>query len=255
MPDAGSRGRSFEPRGIALQVAIAVLAAVAYFLVRGAMDTADAQAVRNAERIVALEQHLGFFWEPAWQSWIADSHTLITLFNWIYIYGHWPVIAGVALWLALRHPAHYRLTWNAFLISGAIGLVIFLTFPTAPPRLTDHDVIDTVTEYSNAYRVLQPPGFTNQYAAVPSLHFGWNLLIGLAIIRCVRPMPLRALGVLLPVAMFFAIVLTANHWIFDAIAGAAVAMAGLGIALIIANRDRLRSACRQRSGQEQPSGV
>lgn len=249
------RNGHFDPRGIAVQALVMGLAAAAYFLVRGAMETAESQALRNAERIISLERTLGFFWEPTWQSWIEGSDLLVTLVNWVYIYGHWPVILAVAFWLAWFHPAQYRLMRNAFLISGAIGLVIFLAFPTAPPRLTDLDVVDTVTERSNAYRVLQPPGFTNQYAAVPSLHFGWNLLIGISVFRCAHAWPVRTFGVVLPIAMFFAIVLTANHWIFDAIAGAAVALAGLGIAYGFANRARLRQVIARRGRQEQPTGV
>jgi membrane-associated phospholipid phosphatase len=107
---------------------------------------------------------------------------------------------------------------------------IFITFPTAPPRLTDLEVVDTVTEYTSAYRLLQPPALTNPYAAVPSLHFGWNLLIGIAYIKQGPNLGVKAIGVMLPIAMFFAIVLTANHWILDAVAGAIVALAGLAIA-------------------------
>lgn len=249
-PDGGAdRHLALSPRGIAVQAAVLVAAAACYFLIRGAMETAEDKALQNADRIVSLEKLFGFFWEPTWQSWITGSDILITLVNWIYIYGHWPVIAVVAVWLAIAHPARYRTTRNAFLISGSIGMVIFLTFPTAPPRLTDMGFIDTVTEHSNAYRVLQPPGFTNQYAAVPSLHFGWNLLIGLAIWQCARHPIVRSLGILLPVAMFLAVVLTANHWIFDAVAGATVALAGLTLArLHLPLRPRMPGTWPRRRG-------
>jgi membrane-associated phospholipid phosphatase len=116
---------------------------------------------------------------------------------------------------------------NALLISGAIGLVIFATFPVAPPRLTDLAVVDTVTLHSNAYRVLQPPAFVNQYAAMPSLHFGWDLLIGLALIRTATSRPMRLLGWIMPVLMAVAVILTANHYILDVFAGGAVALTGL----------------------------
>jgi PAP2 superfamily/Glycerophosphoryl diester phosphodiesterase family len=143
-------------------------------------------AARTADCLGDMRPH----WEPALQDLTLRSNSLVTVANWIYIWGHWPVIIAVGAWLWLRRPSTYYLVRNAFLISGAIGLVIFATFPVAPPRLTDLSVVDTVTLHSNAYRVLQPPAFVNQYASVPSLHFGWDLLIGLALIHTASSRPL-----------------------------------------------------------------
>lgn len=212
------------------QAVIMVAAGLAYFAVRGAMNSEYELALRNADRVIELEKTLGFFWEPTWQAAIEGNDVLVTVFNWGYLYLHWPVIITSAIWFALWRRDEYHVTRDAFLISGAIGLVIFLTFPVAPPRLTDLDVVDTVTEYTSAYRLFQPPALTNPYAAVPSLHFGWNLLVGIAYFRSGPNKAVKALGVFLPVAMFFAIVMTANHYIFDAISGAAVALLGLAVA-------------------------
>lgn len=215
---------------IARESVLLIGAVFAYFAVRAVTEGSQNQALRNAERVMSLERSLGFFWEPTWQAAIESSHLMVSLANWAYIYGHWPVITVVAIWLAASRPGTYRLMRNAFLVSGAIGLVIFVSFPTAPPRLTELEITDTVTLYSNAYRVLQPPSMVNQYAAVPSLHFGWNLLIGLAVVHVATNWPARLFGLVMPVVMFLAIVLTGNHFIFDGIAGAAVALTGLGIA-------------------------
>jgi hypothetical protein len=116
------------------------------------------------------------------------------------------------------------------LVSGIIGVCIFVLFPVAPPRLAELGLVDTVTLHSHAYRVLQPPTFVNQYAAVPSLHVGWNLLIGIFIYRCASRPAVRALGILSPVAMTAAVVLTANHYLVDAVLGAVVALTGLAVA-------------------------
>lgn len=96
------------------------------------------------------------------------------LSNWVYIYGHWPVIGITLVWLFLRAPDDYRLLRNAMFVSGAIGLVLFALFPVSPPRFGVLELVDTVTERSDSYRALQPPGLINRYAAFPSLHFGWN---------------------------------------------------------------------------------
>jgi membrane-associated phospholipid phosphatase len=116
------------------------------------------------------------------------------------------------------------------LLSGVIGLVIFASFPVAPPRLAEPGVVvDTVTLHSHAYRVLQPAAFTNPYAAMPSLHVGWNLLVGITLARTSRSRAVRLFGWLMPVAMVLAVVLTANHYLLDAVCGALIALGSLSI--------------------------
>jgi membrane-associated phospholipid phosphatase len=100
-------------------------------------------------------------------------------------------------------------------------------------------LVDTVTLHSNSYRLLQPPAFVNQYAAVPSLHFGWNLLIGIALFTQSSRLVPKAFGAIVPLMMASAIVLTANHYVFDAVAGAVVALAGLAVAYMLQRRRRL----------------
>ena len=143
---------------------------------------------------------------------------------------HWPVIGLIAIGLYRSRPDSYRLFRNAFLISGAIGLAIFMTLPTAPPRLAGMGLVDTVVQSSNFYHLLQPPEMINQYAAFPSLHFGWNLLNGIALIVESPHRLLRLAGAALPLAMLLAVVLTANHYAIDAFAGAVVALIGLALA-------------------------
>jgi membrane-associated phospholipid phosphatase len=90
-----------------------------------------------------------------------------------------------------------------------------------------------VTSYSHAYRALQPPALMDRYAALPSLHFGWDLLVGLTLARFHTRVAVRVLGALMPIAMALAVVLTANHYILDVVVGGIVAMAGLGIAILL----------------------
>lgn len=215
---------------IGREVAIALFAFFVYFGVRGLTEARVDRAVSNGEAILRFERWLGIAWESSWQDAILQHDWLVTLFNWIYMFGHWPVIAVTAFWLVYTQPRHYRLIRNAFLVSGAIGLVIFALFPAAPPRLLEAGLVDTVTERSRSYRVLQPPVFVNQYAAMPSLHFGWNLLIGIALVLYAKPLVVRVIGVILPIAMFASVVLTANHYIVDPLAGGIVALFGLWVA-------------------------
>jgi PAP2 superfamily len=125
-------------------------------------------------------------------------------------------------------------------------MVVFALYPAAPPRLVPNlGLVDTVTLRSHVYRVLQPPALADLYASMPSPHFGWNLLVGIAVVRHARTLLGRLVGVILPAAMFSAIVLTANRFIVDGVAGGCVGLAGLGVAVAFARR---RAAHRSADG-------
>ena len=121
------------------------------------------------------------------------------------------------------------------MLSGLIGLVIFAVFPVIPPRLTNLPLVDTVTRDDPGYRQILPPWLVNQYAAMPSFHAGWNLLVGIVVFSATRNPLLRALAVLVPAAMMVSAVVTVNHYILDIVAGSAIAL-GCLIA-----RDRLHA--------------
>jgi hypothetical protein len=96
--------------------------------------------------------------------------------------------------------------------------------------LTGAGLTDTVRSYSHAYRVLQPPSLVDLYAALPRLHLGWDLLVGLTLARFHPRVLARIVGALMPIAMALAVVVTANHYVLDVIVGGLVAMTGLVIA-------------------------
>jgi hypothetical protein len=139
----------------------------------------------------------------------------------------------LAVWLYFWHRPQYLLMRNAFLLSGAIALVIYVNFPTAPPRLLPphFGIVDTVFNQYGQERPFTPSFFVNQYAAMPSMHFGWNMLVGIALWLSTRNPFLRALAVLMPLGMFTDIILTANHYLLDPILAIPVVALGLGITL------------------------
>ncbi len=207
------------------------LAAYLYFFLRGLIHARESEAMANADWLVSLERSLGIFHEERLQALILDHHWAVTLVNWVYIYGHWPVVVGTLLWLFVRHREMFPVFRSAMLISGAMGFVFFFFLPMAPPRfLVDLGFVDTVTMYSSSYRVLQPPSLTNQFAAMPSLHVGWNLLMGIAIVSMATHRGWKVFGALMPVAMYLATILTANHYFLDGVVGSALALVGLGLA-------------------------
>jgi len=228
-PKAVESSRSFA-FGIATQFALVFAAALAYFGVRGLTEGSEATAVDHAQSLLGMERWLNVDIEAGLQSLVIDHRWIVTLANWVYIWGHWPVITATFIWLYRKHRPDYFLLRNAMFISGAIGLVIFALLPVAPPRLLPSGYVDTVTNLSTSYRVLQPPQLINEFAAVPSLHVGWNLLVGLMIFRAAKRSKFRYLGFASPVFMATAVVLTANHYVTDVLVGMIVALAGLAIA-------------------------
>jgi hypothetical protein len=213
------------------QAGLVALLVYAYFRIRNLTEGARDVAVDHARDLVAVEQHLGIDVEHAMQAPVTTWGSLEAFANWIYIWGHWPVIVATMVWLSWRHRRVFLRLRDAMVISGALGMVVFVTYPVAPPRLVSLGLVDTVTENSSAYRVLQPPAFTNQYAAMPSLHAGWDLLVGIAIVTAATTVVLRIVGFLMPVLMMVAVVATANHFVIDVVAGVALVLVGYYLAL------------------------
>ena len=226
------------------EMVVVVSAFLVYFLIRGLVVGRAGEAMVRGFNVIELEQQLHIYWELEMQSWILDHFWLIKVMNGIYFWGHMPVVILSALWLYVGHRAAYRLARNAFLASGAIGVVIYWAFPVAPPRLIPFSgFIDTMAAFDRVgYNAQETKAFVNEFAAIPSLHFGWSLLLGLIVAYEGKRPLFWFFGALWPIAMFFSVVMTGNHFIVDAVAGGIVSFAGLGIAWLIERRRRAAQA-------------
>ncbi len=226
--------RRYKPH--LLEMSLIAGAYLVYLVTRGlAFPDVEATALSNAEKVVSLEINLGIFWEPGWQAWALDNaRPLVTALNWVYIGTYWPIIflLGLLVYLTNRRVYyHYR---NVFLVGFAIALAVFTLFPLASPFLASP--IDEVDRLINTIQEFGPsfygsPGmapFYNTYAAMPSLHFTWTAVLGVLLVRRMRGV-LKSLGVVYPALTFFAIIITGNHFIVDAIAGGALAVVSLGL--------------------------
>ena len=98
--------------------------------------------------------------------------------------------------------------------------------------------LDTVTQGASGYRQILPPSLVNQYAAMPSFHAGWNLAVGIVVFRACRHLALRLFAVLMPAAMAFAVVATANHFVVDVVVGATLVLLALWVALTMFRTQR-----------------
>lgn len=202
---------------------------VVYFLLRGIRPDQSDDSVARSLHLIRFEQRLGVFQEVTWQHAFIGHEWLMNVANWVYAWGHYPVLLAIALWLVVKDPLRFRFVRNVMFLSAFLGVVTYWMLPAAPPRLMaahgyDFGFIDTVHGAASGVNYFQPGPFVNDYAALPSFHFGWILLATLAIWVNTSRKSVRAAAVGMSVVMFWAITVTGNHYFFDMAFGAAIVL-------------------------------
>jgi hypothetical protein len=223
------------------QILIVVLAFQAYEAVRRLLDPDWGAAMANARRVVGLERvaHLG--WERMLQDWFLQLPELVRAMNVFYFVGHFVLTGVFFVWLYHRSRDGFRLYRDAFLAATVIALVIHWRFPTAPPRLADVGLVDTLRQLSNIdIGSDATSSYYNPVAAIPSLHAGFALGVGIGLVRYARSRFWRLAGWIYPVVVVLTIVVTGNHFLLDAVAGMAVLVVGLAIAASMRVRGCIR---------------
>ncbi|MER8222167.1 phosphatase PAP2 family protein [Streptomyces sp. NPDC094143] len=187
------------------------------------------EAFANAHRVWDVERAVRLPGEGAVQSLLLHGDGLVHVANTYYATVHFPATAAFLVWLYLRRPAHYVWARRVLAALTAAALVLHLLFPLAPPRmLTAAGLVDTARVYGpSVYGDPANDSLSNQFAAMPSLHFGWALMAAIGLIVATRSR-LRWLWLLHPTLTLLVIVGTANHYWLDAI----VAGALLGLVLV-----------------------
>jgi hypothetical protein len=227
---------------------IASLAALygVYEVVRGFGGENWQAALANTSDIVALERRLNLYGELAVQEWAHGIAGLAPLLGFAYIALH---LAGTALALVWVHRARreaFPLVRTTLIAATALALVGYLVYPAAPPRLANLGFADTVSTSAGLDLSSDLLGsLYNPIAAVPSLHFGYALIVGVALAALTRNRVARTAGALYPAAMLFIIVATGNHFLFDAAAGAVVTIAGWLVARRLVGARPARSPGRR----------
>jgi hypothetical protein len=219
-------------RDAARQVALWALIYTLYETVRGVTEGKAAIAFANGQAVIDIERATGTYFEATVQSWFIDHRWLMDVFNWGYMNVHFVVTTAFLAWLYLRRNASFYFVRNMFMAAMGMALVIHVLLPTAPPRMfAGEGFVDTIQKFGH---VNQDSGainaLVNSYAAVPSMHCGFALMVGITAFALSRRRVFKLLWACYPLLVLFLVVVTANHFWLDGLAGAAVA----GLAALVA---------------------
>ena len=221
--------------------------------------TKTAGAVDRAHTLYRFEQAIGLPSELTLQN--AFLHNGVVMRFLAVYYGgiHVPALGLLLVWLFWRHRDRYgRIRWTlALSIAGCLAIQ---TIPVAPPRfLPELGFVDAGLMYHLSVYGAGGSGISNELAAMPSLHVGWAVLVGVVAVT-VSSSRWRWLSLAHPVLTVIAVVATANHWWLDGVVAAmilAVAYAVVRVAEIAVARvcSGWRAAPADTSPAVTPAGV
>jgi hypothetical protein len=195
-----------------------------YRLVRGQVFAQSAAAFEHARAIVDAERALHVFVEPSLQSWAIGTGWVDDLGAWMYLNTHFVVTTCTLAYVYLFRNEHFYFVRNMFMVAMGLALVGYVAYPTAPPRmLPGLGFADSVGDFTGVSSDAPVNALFNPYAAVPSMHVGFALMLAVPMIRMARLRWARAVWTAYPPVVTFVVVVTANHWVLDAAAGVAVA--------------------------------
>lgn len=229
------------------ELLIAAVFYLVYSFIRntqGSASVSEAEALANALQVIRIEKVLGLYHEEAVQQAFLGWRAFIEFWNLFYGTFHFVVTVGALVLLFRQSPRRYRRWRNTLAATTALALIGFALYPLMPPRLlpSSYGFVDTLRVFGSPWSFDSGAmnKISNQFAAMPSLHFGWSVWCACVLAPAVRHLWAKVLAVLYPVATLFAIVVTANHFWLDAVGG--IAALGLGALIGFALADRLERA-------------
>jgi hypothetical protein len=211
----------------------------------GSATVGPEYAYDNARHVIDLERHLGLYFEENFQD-LFLSHKLFLQF-WNVFYGsfHFWVTGFAMIYTFRKFPERYSLWRNTIVAATLLALIGFAFFPLMPPRLLDscgefggcvsYGFVDTLARFGGLWSFDSGTmeQISNQYAAMPSLHFAWSLWTFLVLYRHLPWRSARIAIAIYPWLTLFAIVVTANHYWIDAVGGVVVLGGGYLVALLL----------------------
>lgn len=198
------------------------------------------EAFEHARDVLHFERHLGILREDRIQDLLLDNVTLVKLLNRYYAMVHFPATVAFIALVYVRTPDLYRRIRFVFVSVTAVGLATQILYPLAPPRMMA-GFVDTIARWGPAiYSRSDVASVANQYAAMPSLHVGWSLIVAYGLWQ-MTDAKWRWIGVAHAAITSFAVVATANHYWVDG-------LVALGMVVLA-----VRIVDRRRGGREAPA--
>jgi hypothetical protein len=219
-----------EPHSLRVEVAGLVVLYGLYETTRGLVAGDAAGAVHHARLVASLERSLHIFVEGDVQHAAMRLPGLVGTLGVVYLTLHLAVTAACLLWLHRRRPAAFAEARTALVVASGLALVGYLAFPTAPPRLAQLGITDTISGGHVDLNHGLVSSLYNPFAAVPSVHITYAVIVGMSIARFAGRCAVRILGALYPALVLLVIIATGNHFLVDAGAGLAVAVVALAVA-------------------------
>jgi hypothetical protein len=249
------------------EILLAATVYAVYSIVRNQFGSAGGDpgpAFGHAKDVIAFEDALHLYVEPTVQQWYLDlpANGFIRLWNVYYGIAHFLVTFIALVWMFRRHPLRHRVMRNTLALTTALAMIGFAAYSLMPPRLLDDPgqyggcqvyapeaaraappgaltapgcdefgFVDTIAEYGGwiSFGNEGMKEVSNQYAAMPSMHIGWATWSAIVLFPLVRRRWAKVLVVAYPFITLMCIVVTANHYWIDGVAG--LACFGLGYAL------------------------
>ena len=229
------------PLDAARQLSLFVLAYLGYETVRGLVGWGSSRPFVDATRIIDFERTLHVFIEPRIQAWVtAHARWLLDLADWTYLNAHFALTAAALVFIYLRRNDSFYFVRNMFLVAMAVALVGYCLYPTAPPRLMPQwGFSDSIRQFTGVNAQQGAAGvLLNPYAAVPSMHVCFALMIAVPMSRLVRRTYARMLWRAYPLLIVFVVVVTGNHYFTDVVLGAVTAAVSAALAKQLLARAR-----------------
>jgi membrane-associated phospholipid phosphatase len=222
------------------QVLILVGVDLAYTAVRGIADGEKTVAMANGEQVIQFEQSTHTLFEPQVQSFFLPTRWIIDLADQLYLNAQFSVALGFLVWLYLFRNESYNFVRNMFVIAMGLALVGYTLYPTAPPRLfPEEGFIDTINAFSGInHDSALAKSFINPYAAIPSMHCAFAVMIGATGALVCRNRWSKAFWAFWPVLILWVVIVTGNHYWIDAVLGWVVAITAAVVAQRLLARAR-----------------
>ena len=235
-----SQNRALAPRRSPLWIELLVVVWLCwvYDAIANLAPVRERMALSNGAAILRLETYLHLDPEAALDHWLAAHHSLAVIVSNYYDNAHFVVTLGVLGWVWWSAPAIYRPLRNSLVLVNVIGMLVFWTFPTAPPRLLDPTRYVDVVASTHAFGSWHSGtlgNVANQFAAMPSLHVAWAMWSALALWRLWSHQRWRVLVWIYPAITTLAVMATGNHYLMDVLGG----LATFALSVFLADRWQL----------------